>query len=442
MSVHGARVPTREEVLTVSSRPVSRTLFLVAAVLAVVGAIAFIAGAFLAPERAWRALHFNWLYFTMISSAGVMFVAVQRITTARWSRPVIRFMEGYVAWLPIAFVLLALIVLVGKGWVFPWAHGETPPHIEKQIYLDPTFFTLRVLGVFALITALSIWYIWTSVRLDVAVAPERRDGWANGLRDRMRRGWREERREIHETHSRQGWLAIVLALVWGFGWCFLAFDLSMTLDLHFFSTLYGWWFFMGGLLGAMMLFALLMMWWRKELGAYDLITESHFHDVGKLCFAFTAFWGYLTFGQYLIIWYGNLPEETGFMRLRLIEPWKWTTMAVVFMVFVIPFFGLLSRSAKVFYPTMALFAVISLVGTWLLRYIEVYPSLYHLEHSAPFGIWELGALALCLGLWGLAYFSFMNAFPRMRVTFMTSPFRDQVQVPYDPETLEPLPAHE
>ena len=73
----------------------------------------------------------------------------------------------------------------------------------------------------------------------------------------------------------------------------------------------------------------------------------HFHDLGKLCFAFTAFWGYLTFGQYLVIWYGNMGEETFFMHLRLIAPWKWVTVASVVLVFFGPFFGLLSRAAKV-----------------------------------------------------------------------------------------------
>jgi hypothetical protein len=216
----------------------------------------------------------------------------------------------------------------------------------------------------------------------------------------------------------------------------------MSLDLHFFSTLYGWWFFMGGMLGALMMFALLMMWWRHQLGAYELILESHFHDVGKLCFALTAFWGYLTFGQYLVIWYGNLPEETGFMRLRLIEPWVWYSVAVVFLVFVFPFFGLLGRRPKVWHPTMALFAILSLAGLWLLRYMEVYPSLYWESQDVPLGLWELLTFVMVLGLWGVSYFAFMEAFPRMRITLMTSPFRDQVQVPYDPETLETLPAHE
>jgi hypothetical protein len=184
------------------------------------------------------------------------------------------------------------------------------------------------------------------------------------------------------------------------------------------------------------------MWWRRHLNAYDLITENHFHDLGKLCFAFTAFWGYLTFGQYLVIWYGNMAEETHWARLRLISPWLPFTMVAVFAMFVLPFFGLMSRAAKVFLPTFVFFAASILIGLWVLRYTEVYPSLHYESATAPFGLWELGVTAGYLGLWGLCYIAFMNAFPRMRATLMSSPYRDQVQVPYDPETMETLPAHE
>ncbi|HVE80011.1 MAG TPA: hypothetical protein VNA89_14190, partial [Gemmatimonadaceae bacterium] len=102
MTAHDARLYTREEVLAVASKPAPRGLGALAAILAVVGAITFLVGLFVAPDRAWRALHANWLFFATISSAGVMFVAAQRITTARWSRPIIRFLEGYVAFLPVA----------------------------------------------------------------------------------------------------------------------------------------------------------------------------------------------------------------------------------------------------------------------------------------------------------------------------------------------------
>jgi hypothetical protein len=200
---------------------------------------------------------------------------------------------------------------------------------------------------------------------------------------------------------------------------------------------------MAAWVAALASFTIITIAWRKYLNRYDLITERHFHDLGKLCFAFTAFWGYLTFGQYLVIWYGNVGEETHWMRLRLIHPWMGLTIATVTMMFVIPFFGLLSRAAKVYLPTMIFFALSTVVGLWFHRYLEVYPSVYGTSVGGmPFGLWEIGIGLGYLGIWGVCYLAFMDAFPRFRFTLMTSPFRDEVQVPVNAKTMEPLPAHE
>ncbi len=421
-------------------RPTPPILKTIALVLAGLGLIVFVIGLFVDPDRVWQALLVNWLYFTSISSAGVMFVAVQRITTARWSRPIIRFLEGYAAFLPVAFVLL-LALLVGRHHIFWWSN-HVPEIPEKRVWLNPPFFFTRVIVVYAIITLLSVWYIYTSVRLDVGILPESGAKWARGLRERMRKGYRDERRELHSTHSLQGKLAVFLGFAFAFGWILLSWDLSMSLDPHFQSTMYGWWFFMGAWVTALASWTLIVMAWRRYLERYDLIQDKHFHDLGKLCFAFTAFWGYLTFGQYLVIWYGNLGEETHWMRLRLIEGWRIPTLITVALMFVLPFFGLLSRAAKVFLPTMVFFAASTVLGLWMHRYLEVYPSIYGVVGNIPFGIWELGVTAGLLGIWGFCYLSFMDAFPRMRVLLMTSPYRDEVQVPVDPRTMEPLPAHE
>jgi hypothetical protein len=440
LSTHEAHAPSRDEVLVGIDRPTPPILKTIALVLAGLGLIVFVIGLFVDPDRVWQALLVNWLYFTSISSAGVMFVAVQRITTARWSRPIIRFLEGYAAFLPVAFVLL-LALLVGRHHIFWWSN-HVPEIPEKRVWLNPPFFFTRVIVVYAIITLLSVWYIYTSVRLDVGILPESGAKWARGLRERMRKGYRDERRELHSTHSLQGKLAVFLGFAFAFGWILLSWDLSMSLDPHFQSTMYGWWFFMGAWVTALASWTLIVMAWRRYLERYDLIQDKHFHDLGKLCFAFTAFWGYLTFGQYLVIWYGNLGEETHWMRLRLIEGWRIPTLITVALMFVLPFFGLLSRAAKVFLPTMVFFAASTVLGLWMHRYLEVYPSIYGVVGNIPFGIWELGVTAGLLGIWSFCYLSFMDAFPRMRVLLMTSPYRDEVQVPVDPRTMEPLPAHE
>ncbi len=440
MSSHETALPTREEILAGSDRLSSRTLRIDCLLMAGLGTLVFVFGLITGSQRVWQALLFNWLYFATISSAGVMFVAVQRITTARWSRPVIRFLEGYVAFLPVAFVLL-LLILVGRHHLFWWSN-RVPDIAEKRTYLNPPFLFARTIVSFGIIAALSLWYIYTSVRLDVGLVAEGGAEWARGVRARMRRNFGEERRELHSTHSLQGRLAVFLGFAFVFGWIMLAWDLSMSLDPHFQSTMYGWWVFMGGWVAALASFTIITMAWRRYLARYDLITEKHFHDLGKLCFAFTAFWGYLSFGQYLVIWYGNLGEETHWMRLRLMPPWEGVTLTVVALMFLIPFFGLLSRAAKVYLPTMAVFALSTIVGLWLHRYLEVYPSIYGVAANVPLGFWEIGIAAGFLGLWGFCYLSFMDAFPRFRVTLMTSPYRDEVQVPVDPRTMEPLPAHE
>ncbi|HEY3287156.1 MAG TPA: hypothetical protein VGJ96_08550 [Gemmatimonadaceae bacterium] len=447
MSAHDTPAPSRERVVAAIDKPIPATIKQAFLAMFVAGFAVFLYGVARGNGRAWQAFHVNWLFFTTIASAGVTFVAVQRITTARWSRSVIRFLEGFVAFLPFAFVALMLTIFFGGRAVYPWwdmpGTGELIP--EKNLYLNHTFFWARSIGVFGALVALQVWYVWTSVRLDVGVTPEHGAKWAAGIRAAMRRSFGEERRELHSTHSRQGWMAVVMALLFGFGWVVMAWDHSMSLDIHFFSTMYGWQVFMGGWVVALMIFSALVRWFNHHLGAPDLITEKQYHDIGKLCFAFTAFWGYLTFSQYLVIWYGNMPEETHFFTLRLTGAWKTATVSVAMLMFTLPFFGLLSVKAKLYTPTMMFFAACSFVGLWLARYVEVYPSIYGpraLGELPALWKWNLALFVGFLGAFGWFYTQFMDGFPKMRVFLMTSPYRDEVQVPCDPETMEPLPAHE
>src|SRR5688500_6023306 len=283
MSGHEAHIPSREEVVALITRPIPKRLATASLLLAVVGFAIFIIGVVTGNARAWQAFHVNWLFFTTFSSAAIAIAAAQRIVTARWSRPTIRIIEGFVAWLPVAFVLLLLTVLFGKRAIFPWI--TNPPTIaEKAMWLDPTFFSIRVIVVFGLITALSLWFVYRTVRLDVGVMPDWGSGWAKGLRDRMRAGFGDERRELHSTHSMLGKLAVVFALVFGFGWTVLAWDLSMSLDYHFQSTMYGWQVFMGGWVVALMIQSILVRVWRNALGEVVLILELHFHDIVTMCF--------------------------------------------------------------------------------------------------------------------------------------------------------------
>jgi hypothetical protein len=439
--------PPRDQLVAVlQTKTIPERFKKVSLIVAVLGIALFLFGAITGVERAWQSLLVNWLFFTTIATAGVMFVAVQRLVSARWSRGVVRFLEGFVAFLPFALVVFLVIIFGGRDHIYPWwdlvGTGELIP--EKERWFGRGFFYARSVIVFGAMVALQVWYIWTTVRLDVGVTPEFGASWAAGIRARMRAAFGDERRELHTTHHLQGKIAVVMALVFAFGWCVLAWDHSMSLDYHFFSTMYGWQVFMGGWLVAIMSWAIILRWWKGQFPELpELITTNHYHDIGKLGFAFTAFWGYLTFSQFLIIWYGNLAEETHFFTLRLTGVWANTTMAAAILTFLVPFFGLLSVKAKTYGPTMIFFATCSFVGLWLSRYTEVYPSIYGVDLTrTPLGLWEIGIFLGFLGAFAWSYAQFMDAFPKARVLLMTSPYRDEVQVPVDPKTMEPLPAHE
>ena len=448
MSIHNPTYPPRADLLAASAKPIAAWIKTAALASTVVGLIAFAAGLVTSPDRIWRAFHYHWLYFSAISSSAVVFVAIFRIVTARWPRSIARLMEGYAAFLPVSWLFLVLSLTVGGKHIFPWvADPNVLPNAEKVLWLgNHTFFALREIGILTVLYALQLWFIYNSLRIDVAQLPESGATWAAGLRARMRAGWGDERRELHTQHSIQGKIAVAMAIVFGFGWMLLHYDLSMALDVFFFSTLWGWWSFMTGILGFLMSFSLIFFMWRKHFNSptmNEVMGDLQIHDLGKLRFAWTAFWGYTTFAQLLIIWYGNIGEETHFFRLRLIDPWLPVSFTVLMLVFVVPFPGLISKAAKMFIPTNILFAIVSLLGTYLQRYIEVYPSLFGVPTGGvPFGWQELGMAALYFGIWITCYTQFFEAFPRLRISWMTSKYRDEVQIPVDVRTMEPLPAHE
>jgi hypothetical protein len=205
-------------------------------------------------------------------------------------------------------------------------------------------------------------------------------------------------------------LAPAYVVVYALVFTTVAFDMIMALQPHWFSNLLGAFYFMGSFLGAHMLLVFLMLFGGAATGVAIFISPHQRHDLGKLCFGFTVFWAYLMWSQFLVIWYGNLPEETGFVFARLWGPWRPVGTAVFLGLFIIPFFGLLGEFPKKFSPTLAFFAGLSLVALFIERYLLVLPSVT-LEHGPVFGVPELGATALFLGAFILVYGLFGNRFP-------------------------------
>ncbi|HUR94945.1 MAG TPA: hypothetical protein VMY76_10205 [Gemmatimonadales bacterium] len=362
-------------------------------------------------DRAWQLFHVNWLYFTGLAGGSVAFVAVQKITNAKWSGMIIRFASASAAFLPISFV--ALLLIFGAGYHAIYGPMEAAAHgmqHSKAVWLSYPFMFARLAIGLGLLTLIG----WRLIRADLvpdllavrgATPPNRR-----GLFDRWTRGYDGSDEAAAAQQERIGRLAPTYAVLYAIVFTIIAFDGIMALQPHWFSNLLGGFYFMGSFLGAHMLLALMAIYGASHLGVADLVSPKQRHDLGKLCFGFTVFWTYLMWAQFLVIWYGNLPEETGFVFARLWGHWLPVGRAVFIGMFLIPFFGLLGVSPKKIRATLGFFAVISLVALWLERYLLVMPSVSALP-GPTFGQPELGPTLLFLGLYLLSYALFARTFP-------------------------------
>jgi hypothetical protein len=360
-------------------------------------------------ERAWQLFHVNWLYFTGLAGGSVAFAAVQKVTNAKWSGLVIRFAEASVAFLPLSLIGLVLIFTAGYDAIYGpmQAAMHELPH-SKTIWLSHDFMFARLgLGLLGL-TVLG----WKLVRADMVpdmyVMRAAATGARQGLFERWSRNYSPAAALEHENHIRR--LAPAYVVVYAYVFTLVAFDGIMALQPHWFSNLLGGFYFMGSFLGGHMLLALMALYGGAHLGIQDLISPKQRHDLGKLCFGFTVFWTYLMWAQFLVIWYGNLPEETGFVFARLWGHWLPIGQAVIWGMFLIPFFGLLGVTPKKVRATLGFFATISLIALWLERYLLVLPSVTALP-GPTFKVPEIGPTLAFTGLYLLSYAFFGRSFP-------------------------------
>src|SRR5437870_6132067 len=275
-------------------------------------------------DRAWQAYHVNFMFWIGLAQASVVFAATQKLAKGHWSGVVIRFAEAAAPFLIVALALF-LGLFFGRQHVFSWLHEPRP---DIGPWLTTKFFFVRN----GLVLAGLAWLSWRFVRHDLE--PDIRE---------LAEGRAADRLENRDRISRE---AAILIVAFAFGHSLLAFDLMMSLAHKWVSNLFGAFYFMGSFLAALMALAVGAVLLRRAMRLGDLISPRQLHDLGKLCFGFTVFWGYLMWAQFLVIWYGNLPEETYFIFYRLIGQWKPVGVAVFFLVLVIPFVGLLGVKPK------------------------------------------------------------------------------------------------
>ncbi len=404
-------VPVRYVPRSRNAADVARGLFLV-------GLVAFLARLTQDPRQAWVSYVSNWLYFTSISMGGVVVAAATWITKSRWNWSVRRVSQAMAAFLPISFVML-LPMLGLRGRFFPWidAMAHDPVLQKKAAYLNVPFLVSRNVVGLALLFGLALYFVFLAVRPDMGLAGEAgdEDPQRRAWRKRLTQGWMGQEQEEVNSYQRMTRLAPAIVVVYAVVMSVVAYDWVMSLEPHWVSTILAPWFFMGAFLGGVASTALWSLYLRtKDEVIHDYIGPQQRHDLGKLSFAFALFWAYLFFAQYLVIWYGKLPEEQSWIILRSAPPWGALSLAVVLMCFVVPFLGLIGRQPKIKPALLVTFTAEILVALWLERYVMVAPALWH-PGEPVFTIWQplIGCMFLGLYLGSIRWF--MSTFPAIQL---------------------------
>jgi len=408
-------------------RELPQPLTLAFAALAALGVLAFLFGLFTDPATAWRAYHVNFLYFAGLSQGGLVIAAIFVIVGARWPGPLRRIAESLAAWVPVTFVL-ACVQFFGREHIYTNWIGNPPP--AKAAYLNIPRLYVMDLAFLGVLTVLTLVFLRASVRPTLHGVAERASA-AKGMYERWTAGWRGDEAEREATAGRLKVIAPIICLVYAFGYSFLAFDQVMSLSPTWFSNLFGAYFAWGGFLTAVSATALIAVLLRNSPGFEGQITKSRMHDIGKMIFAFSIFWMYLFYAQYLVIWYGNLPEETFFLQARLGSqfmqdtryfvaerlhaPYVMLTLTVWAFCWIIPFFVLLGQRPKKTPAILGTVAAIVCLGFWLERNTLVWPSLVPDDGSAWLGLVQLGVAAGFAGAFGLVYLAYARIFPSLAV---------------------------
>jgi hypothetical protein len=326
----------------------------------------------------------NSFFFFAIGLSALFFLALQYATETGWYAAVKRVIEAIAGYLPVgmAFMLITLLTLsfMHGGHVYMWMDSDVMYNTDspkydflaagKSPYLNLTFFWIRT------IVYLAIYYIFWS---------------AFKKRSRLQDENPGDAEKIHFTNYRKAAVFLVFFAVFSSS---SAWDWIMSIDVHWFSTLFGWYIFAGAWCSAMVVMVLLVIY-LKKLGYLPKVNESHIHDLGKWTFATSFLWSYLWFSQYMLIWYANIPEETTYYLMR-IENYKAVYFGLFFINFAFPMLILMSRDAKRNAGILTFVGLVILTGHWLDVWVMVMGG--SMGPLANIGLLEIGMGVLFLGI--------------------------------------------
>lgn len=372
----------------------------------VVGILATAFGLFTGQqERTFANLLLMSYYFTCVCAAGLFFIALQYVAQAGWATGLIRIPQAMSKVLPIAALILIIVSASGllthnlyHHWNGEGLTDPNSPNYDKLIagkagYLNVPFFLTRLvlfLGAYS-------FFAWLFAKY---AEREEADG---GL--------------VFYDKSFK-WSAIFL-IIFGFTTPLWAFDTIMSLEAHWFSTMFGWYNFAAMWVSGLCVITLIVILMKKA-GYLTWVNENHLHDLGKFIFAFSIFWTYVWFSQFLLIYYANMPEETVYFYKRWEPeylPWFWLNIIINFLA---PLLILMARDSKRQMNRLMYVCIILLAGHWLDYYMMIMPGT--VESHRGFGIIEIG---IAVGFVGLFTFLTLNQLSKRSLVPKNHPFLEE-----------------
>lgn len=328
----------------------------------------------------------NFIYCISFGIGAMFFVLISFLTRASWNASIRRWAEIIsmtIPWVALLFVPILLLVLRDNALLlYEWNH----PHdffkgsiiAEKTGYLNGYFFTARAAICLLLWTTIVSYYFKLSRKED-------------------------QTGNVELTLARQKWSG-PFVMLFALSVSMAAFDWVMSLDADWFSTIFGVYLFAASMFGFFGLMISSLMLLQRNGILQDYVNTEHYHDMGKFLFGFTMFWSYIAFSQLLLYWYGNIPEETNWFKVRLAGDWHYLSYASIAAHFAVPFLGMMSRHVRRHRFGITFWACWALVAHWLDMTFLVMPN------SGPLTITTILGHVIC----GLGMFSIFVAMVLLR----------------------------
>src|ERR1700722_13092636 len=363
--------------LEISRWNTGRNVLVFAALLGIIGCIA---GYFTNPARLFQSYMVAFAYTTLIGLAAFFFVMVQFLTGSAWSVTMRRIMENIMITLPVGLILF-IPIAIGLNEIYPWTNQQAVAADAvlraKSSFLTPNWFIAR---------AVIYFFLWSL--------------WIGSIYHQSTK--QDKERSVKQMYIASRWSAPGLFLAVAIG-TLASYDWLMSLEPKWYSTIFGLVMLSGGALSFFSVVTLICLAFRRAGILKNSITVEHYHDLGKWLLCMTAFYTYVGFSQYFLIWYSNLPEETIWYRHRMVGSWLPISLAMPFLRFLIPFPILLSLPAKRSLKVVGFMAVWSLVVEYIDLYWVVMPTYYK---NGPQVSWmDFATMAATLSVCGLAFWS-------------------------------------